>query len=151
MKRATREFLKHRAKAKFVSVKRIGIDGTSPNDCYRNACLMADANETELLVTCGWIVGDFLAERGTAIIPHYWVLNEKTGEQFDPTPRAVSDIQNYDYVKDGDIMLFGNARAILPVPLRLLPNGIFQARLGENEFLDLEEINVEQLYDLQAP
>jgi hypothetical protein len=149
MKRATREFLKHRPRATFISVKSITIEGTSPNDCYKNACLMADANEADLLVTGGWIVGDFFADRGTAIIPHYWVYNEKTRENFDPTPQIPIHKQNYDYVNDGDIMGFGNPRAILPVPLRLLPNGTFQARTGVDQYLDLQKIDVAELYRLQ--
>ena len=148
MKKATREFLKVRRGASHVVVRRIEYAGTSPNSCYQNACLLADTNADDLIVVCGWLIGDFLGKSGTSIIPHYWVLNEKTLEYFDPTPRPKNDFQKYEYVDDFDIMKFGSTKSILPPPLRLLEDGRFQVMVDVGVFKDLEIVDVQKLYDL---
>jgi len=119
MKKATRIFLKLNPKARYVVAERVSIDQTQPNECYRNAEKLADTNEAELLVVSGWLVGDYFGERGTAIIPHYFVFNEKTKKYYDPTPRNDDDFQTYDYVEDIQIFLNGNGKAILPLSLNI--------------------------------
>ena len=78
MKKATRELLKARPKAKYVLVQSIELAETLANHCYQNSVKLAETNEEDLHVVAGWMVGDFMGERGTAIIPHYWVKNDKT-------------------------------------------------------------------------
>lgn len=150
MKKATRIFLKLNPKARYVVVQPVSIDETHANDCYRNAEKLADTNEADLLVVSGWLVGDYFGEKGTAIIPHYFVFNEKTKKYYDPTPRNQDDFQTYDYVVDIQIMSNANEKAILPLPLKITSEGLVKARSSKGEnYIDLDEINVAQLYALR--
>ena len=150
MYKATREFLKLRPNAKIVNVELINFDGTKPNHCYQNACLYADSNEMQRMVMSGWLVGEFLGERGTAIIPHYWVFDEVLKRYFDPTPKNINDKQIYEYVEDIDIMQYGNSNSILPPPLRLTANGTFDVKLDGEIFKPIQKIDVAELYSMQS-
>ena len=90
----------------------------------------------------GWLVGDFLGERGTAIIPHYWVVNADR-EHFDVTPKNPSDTQSYEYVSDFNIVQYFTKEVQLPVPLKLNLNGTFVARRKDGSFELIEKINNE--------
>ena len=150
MKKATRELLKARPGANFVLVESFELTDTLANHFYQNAVKLAETNEADLLVVSGWLVGDFMGERGTAIIPHYWVKNDKTKKFYDPTPKQKDDKQNYEYVEDFDIFQYGNRESILPLPLKLNNNGKWQARnaLGTG-YIDLDKVDVQELYDLR--
>ena len=150
MKKATRLFLKQRPDAEYVIVEEVKLDGAIANHCYQNAQKLAETNETDLMIISGWMVGDYYGERGTPIIPHYWVLNEKTNLYYDPTPKPENNLQNFDYVKDLDIFKYGSMDAYLPLSLKLLSNGQWQARneLGTG-YIDLDKVDVEELYKLR--
>jgi hypothetical protein len=149
MKKATRQFLKARPNAGFVRVEEIQVEGALPNHCFQNAANLAKTNE-DLMIISGWMVGDYFGERGTAIIPHYWVCNEKTNNHYDPTPKPEKNIQTFEYVEDFDIFKFGTKDLYLPLSLKLLADGKWQARnqMGTG-YIDLNKIDVEQLYKLR--
>jgi hypothetical protein len=149
MRKATRTFLSHRPNAKLVSVALVDVEGTKANHCYQNSCLLADSNEKEMLVVSGWLVGEFFGDKGTSVVPHYWVYNEVTKQYFDPTPINPNDRQSYEYVVDWDIFRNGNEKSILPLPLRILGNGQLQARLLSGAFKDLESFDMAQLFSLR--
>ena len=149
MKKATRTLLKLRESSQLVSVESIDIEGTVANQCYQNSCKFADSNEKELIVMSGWLVGDFLGERGTALIPHYWVVNEVTKKHYDPTPKNIDDKQSYEYVMDFDIMKFGYEKSMLPYPLRLLGDGTIQVRHNDGRYQNLSKIDVQEIYNLK--
>ena len=147
MKKATRILLKHRPKAQFITVENVILEGALANHCYQNAVKFADMNEKDLLVVSGWLVGDFFGERGTAVIPHYFVANEKTRKYYEPTP--FNDRQNYEYVLDIEIMTLRNGKAILPLPLKITANGLLQARSDDGKrYIDLHAIDITELYRL---
>jgi len=150
MKKATRELLKARPKAKCVLVQSIELAETLANHCYQNSVKLAETNEEDLLVVAGWMVGDFMGERGTAIIPHYWVQNDKTKIYYDPTPKPDNNTQDFDYVEDFDIFQYGNENSILPLSLKLNSNGTWQARNSTGTgYIDLDKVDVQQLYELR--
>ena len=150
MKKATRLFLKQRPNAKYVTVEEVKLEAALANHCFQNAEKLAKTNETDLMIVSGWMVGDYYGERGTPIIPHYWVFNEKTNRYCDPTPKPDNNTQNFDYVEDFDIFKYGSKDAYLPLSLKLLSNGKWQARneLGTG-YIDLDKVDVEQLYKLR--
>jgi hypothetical protein len=150
MKKATRLFLKQRPNAEYVIVEEVKLEGALTNHCYQNAEKFAKTNETDLMIVSGWMVGDYYGERGTPIIPHYWVCNEKTNRYYDPTPKPDNNTQNFDYVEDFDIFKYGSKDAYLPLSLKLLSSGKWQARndLG-TDYIDLDKVDVEQLYKLR--
>ena len=150
MKKATRLFLKQRPDAEYVIVEEVKLDGAITNHCYQNSQKLAETNETDLTIVSGWMVGDYYGVRGTPIVPHYWVFNEKTNLYYDPTPKPENNLQNFDYVKDLDIFRYGSVDAYLPLALKLLSNGKWQARnlLGTG-YIDLDKVDVEQLYKLR--
>ncbi len=149
MRKATRTFLSHRPKSKLVDVALVDVEGTKPNHCYQNSCLLADSNEKEMLVVSGWLVGEYFGESGTSVVPHYWVYNEVTKKYFDPTPINSNDRQTYEYVVDWEIFQNGNEKSILPLPLRILGNGQLQVRMTSGEFKDLESFIMAQLFSLR--
>lgn len=150
MKKATRTFLTLNPKARYVAVERVSINETQANHCYQNAVKLADTNEADLMVISGWLVGDFFGERGTAIIPHYFVFNEKTKKYYDPTPSNKNEKQTFDYVEDIEIMLNGNEKSILPLSLKITAEGLVKARSSDGtHYIDLDKIDVAELYALR--
>lgn len=149
MRKATRTFLSHRPNAEFVNVALIDVEGTKPNHCYQNSCLLADSNKKDMFVVSGWIIGEFFGDKGTSIVPHYWVFNEVTKKYFDPTPINSNDRQSYEYIVDFEIFSKGNEKSILPLPLRVLANGQLQVRLTNGTFIDLETFEMTQLFSLR--
>ena len=149
MKKATRNLLKLRTAAKLVAVEKIDVEDAIANQCYQNACKYADSNEKELLVMSGWLVGDFLNERGTALIPHYWVVNEVTKKHYDPTPKNINDSQSYEYVMDFDILEFGYGKGMLPYPLRMLADGTVQVKHNDGRYQILSKIDVQEIYKMK--
>ncbi len=150
MKKATRLFLKQRPNAKYVTVEEVKLEAALANHCFQNAEKLSKTNEADLMIVSGWMVGDYYGERGTPIIPHYWVFNEKTNRYCDPTPKPDNNTQNFDYVEDFDIFKYGSKDAYLPLSLKLLSNGKWQARneLGTG-YIDLDKVDVEELYKLR--
>ena len=151
MKKATRLFIQKIFKAKRVFVKRIEFEGCLPNRCYQNANKMAPLYDSEFEIVSGWMVGDDLGERGTAIIPHYWVFNKKTQEYFDPTPISDENLQSFEYVLDFDILTCSIGNYILPLSLKLTNDGKFKARSNDGtHYIDLDNLDVKHLYRLLA-
>jgi len=151
MKKATRQFLKQRPKAEYVKVIEIEVKGALANHCFENALKYISSNEADLTLVCGWMVGDYFGIRGTAIIPHYWVFNEKTNQHFDLTPKPKNNIQTFEYVMDLDIIIYGKNDAYIPLSLKLLDNEVWQARNKQGTgYIELDKVDVRQLYELSC-
>ncbi len=150
MKKATRLFLKQRPNTQYVIVEEVKLDEALTNHCYQNAVKFAKTNEADFIVVSGWLIGDYFYELGTPLIPHYWVCDKKINKYYDPTPKHKDNTQNFDYVEDFDIFKYGNEQDYLPLSLKLLDDGRWQAR-NENGtgYVDLEKLDVEQLYKLR--
>jgi len=154
MRKASRNFLKHRPNAKLVEVIPYSLEKAEPNLCYENACALADSNEKELLVVVGWIVGNYFENFGTSIIPHFWVANEVTNKFYDPTPQHPNEKQSYEYIIDMEIFNFAEKKnnkenfTILPLPLRILGNEKLQAKLKNGSFIDLDKFDLKMLFKL---
>ena len=147
MKKATRLLLAERPKSRLVNVVKVHKEYAKLNECQKNAMLMADEGEAEerFAITSGWLVGDFLENIGTALIPHFWVYDVIEKKYFDPTP--VSSNDNFEYVEDFDIALEGLSYEGKPPPaLRLDANGNYYVRKGEDNFEAIENINIAELY-----
>jgi hypothetical protein len=95
----------------------------------------------------GWLVGDFFGRNGTAIIPHYWVVNSD-GKHFDITPHSPFDAQSYEYVSDLNIAEYASQNAQLPVPLKLEKDGQFVALHNDGKFEQVETIDYQYLFQL---
>lgn len=150
MKKATRALLQQRTGAKHVPVRWVHVEGTLAKHCYENALKLVQTDEDNLMIVCGWMVGEYYGERGTAITPHYWVLNEKTNEHFDPTPWPNEVDLNVEYVDDVDIIIFASEQSIIPLSLNYTNDGKFKARSHDGtRYIELDKIDVEQLYQLQ--
>lgn len=150
MRKATRILLEFCPNAKHVLVEMVVIEGAKENHCWQNAIDLATTNEADLIVVSGWLVGEFFKEKGTAIIPHYFVKNEKTNKYYDSTPFMINDIQSYEYVEDFEIFLNGNEESILPLALNIAEKGLVKARSSDGTYyIDLEKIDVAQLYELR--
>jgi len=147
MKRATRIFLNDKKlisnKCRFVSVKPIYIDGALLNHCYQNASKLCDTDE-KYIIQSGWLIGDYFGKNGTAIIPHYWVIDSETHIAYDSTP--FNDNQNFDYVFDFTVMEYASPQSILPPCLKLLDNGKYLIRLDKDYFIDADTIETSFLY-----
>jgi hypothetical protein len=148
MKKATRVLVNwiNEKSVKAVDVKLLKFDDAKPNECYQNMNLFLD-NYENWSMHSGWLVGDFLGERGTAIIPHYWVVNADR-EHLDVTPKNPSDKQSYEYVSDFNIVQYFTKEVQLPVPLKLNLNGTFVARRKDGSFELIEKIDYEHLFSL---
>jgi hypothetical protein len=147
MKKATRLLLAERPKSRLVNVVKVHKEYAKLNECQKNAMLMADEGEAEerFAVTSGWLVGDFLENIGTALIPHFWVYDVIEKKYFDPTP--VSSNDNFEYVEDFDIALEGLSYEGKPPPaLRLDANGNYYVRKGKDNFEAIKNINIAELY-----
>ena len=150
MKKATRILLNHRPNAKHVLVEKVYVEDALQNHCYQNAIKLADTNEKDMIIVSGWLVGDFFGERGTAIIPHYFVVNIKTRKYYDATPLNANDKQSYEYVRDIEIMTYSHKKAVLPLTLKLTADGLFKARSDDGKyFYDLDKIEIAELYALR--
>jgi hypothetical protein len=97
MKEATRVLVNwiNKKSVKAVDVKLLKFDDAKPNYCFKNMNLFLD-NYENWSMHSGWLVSDLLGARGTAIIPHYWVVNADR-EHFDV--RAPFEVvRPYSYV-----------------------------------------------------
>lgn len=150
MKKATRALLQQKTGAKHVPVRWVDVDGTLVKHCFENALKLVKTDEENLMVVSGWMVGEYYGERGTPISPHYWVLNKKTNEYLDPTPWPNGVPLDVEYVDDVDIMIFASKQSIIPLSLNYTNDGKFKARSHDGtRYIELDKINVEQLYQLQ--
>ena len=106
-----------------------------------------DENE-DWVLRSGWLIGEYFGENGTAIMPHYWVYNPQDKTDYDITP--FDDDQTFEYVLDLEIAktIDEQRKLSVPVSLKLYDDGTLNARTGANEFLELTEINYNELYNL---
>ena len=148
MYKATRQLLKDRPKSKFTTVEKIKVSDAVPNMCLQNSISMCEKDEN-LMVVSGWLVGEFMGDQGTAIIPHYWVRDLIKKKDFDPTPVVGDGNQKYEYVEDGDIFNYGKKDCYLPTPLRLLGDGTYKACLLNGTLISISSPDVLMLYSLQ--
>ncbi len=147
MKKATRLLLAERPNSKLVNVIKVYKDYAKLNECQSNANKMADEGEAEERygIVSGWLVGDFLENVGTALIPHFWVYDVIDKKHFDPTPFLTND--SFEYVEDFEIALESMSYAGKPPPaLRLDVNGNYLVRLSENNFKEIKSINISELF-----
>ena len=153
MKKATSEFLNARSGTSLVQVTKVNFAGALPNFCGVNAHNFCNTDPKYSLVS-GWMVGDYFGEQGTALIAHYFALDNSTGKYYDPTPSHPQDNQTYEYVVDMDILYYYmenintlNAQDInLLHSFRLLDGPIFQIVSSNQQFIDVNNLDTKNLY-----
>lgn len=147
MKKATRKFLADKQsksnRCRFVNVQKKYMENAKPNHCYQNAADLCDGDEKYILQS-GWLIGDYFGDKGTAIIPHYWVVDSETNISYDSTP--YSDVQSFEYVFDFEVMKYASSQSMLPPCLKLLSNGDYLIRLNAEYFVPTDDIDTEYLY-----
>ena len=150
MKRATRIFVNwlNDEKVKSVEVKPMKFEYAKPNECFQNMMMFLDYH-SDWTMHSGWFIGDYLGERGTAIIPHFWVVDAQR-KHFDITPRNSKDTQTYEYVSDYNIAQFISKGVQLPVPLKLNSNGEFSALRKDGTFELVEKLDYGYLFSLST-
>jgi len=148
MKKATRVLVNwiNEKSVKVVDVKSLKFDDAKPNECFQNMNFFLD-NYENWNMHSGWLVGDYLGERGTAIVPHFWVVNPQR-QHFDVTPINSNDTQRYEYVSDFNIAQNVTQDVQLPVPLKLNQNGKFVVLLNDGTFKSIEKIDYGHLFSL---
>tara|TARA_B110000503_G_scaffold14701_1_gene20116 strand:+ start:67 stop:528 length:462 start_codon:yes stop_codon:yes gene_type:complete len=151
MRKATRQLLKYLKKSNpnafAIVVKPLRFEKAKTNYCFENAMRFLDENE-DWVLRSGWLIGEYFGENGTAIMPHYWVYNPQDKTDYDITP--FDDDQTFEYVLDLEIAktIDEQRKLSVPVSLKLYDDGTLNARTGANEFLELTEINYNELYNL---
>ncbi len=148
MKKATRVLVNwiNDKKVKSVDVKPLHFDDAKPNQCFQNMMLFLDIND-DWNMHSGWLVGDYLGELGTAIVPHFWVVNPQN-QHFDITPKNDSDTKSYEYVSDLNIANYVTKDVQLPVPLKLNQNGEFLALHKDGSFESIEKMDYGHIFSL---
>ena len=148
MKKATRVLVNwiNDKIVKSVDVKPLHLVEAKPNQCFQNMMLFLDNND-DWNMHSGWLVGDYLGERGTAIVPHFWVVNPQN-QHFDITPRNASDTQSYEYVSDFNIAKYVTQDVQLPVPLKLNQNGEFLVLHKDGSFAAIEKMDYRRIFSL---
>ena len=150
MKKATRIFVNwlNDEKVKSVEVKPMKFQYAKPNECFQNMMWFLDYH-SDWTMHSGWLIGDYSGERGTAIIPHFWVVDAQR-KHFDITPRNSKDTQTYEYVSDYNIAQFISKGVQLPVPLKLNSNGEFSALRKDGIFELVEKLDYGYLFSLST-
>ena len=157
MRKATRMLLnilkKSNPNASYVAVKPQYYEKSKANHCHANVMQFLGENE-ELMIRSGWMVGEYFGDKGTAIIPHYWVYDPVNKNHYDITP--LNSNQKFEYVFDIEIFMNIDMERYIsvPVPLNLLDNGNLRARVGEDKFIPISAIchkNLYQLVNLNQP
>lgn len=147
MKKATRILLATRPNSQLVATRSIAFEKAIANECYDNTMRFLAESGEQFVMASGWLVGDYVSEVGTAVIPHYWVVNATTKEHFDPTPIAAND--TFEYVWDLDIAELGaNFKCALPLALMLRKEGNFEIRIKPNEYVNFDVFNLNYLFQL---
>ncbi|MDE2056603.1 MAG: hypothetical protein KGI88_05150 [Betaproteobacteria bacterium] len=149
MKKATRFFLKVRPNTILRTVLPIKIDGALPKHCWQNSSNFANDN-SGFNVISGWIIGDFFGDKGTAIIPHYWVENRETFTHYDPTPHDGGYAQTYEYVEDLEIFEHGTSENYIPAALNMTKDGILKAVTNNGYLIELESFSIKRLYQISS-
>jgi hypothetical protein len=147
MKEATRLLLSHRSDSKLVDVAPKKYRGGKINKCFQNTAIFT-ASRKEYSVVSGWLVGDDFGSYGTVLIPHYWVYHSQSDLYFDVTPFSPIDNQKYEYVIDMEIYFQANQTSYLPPPVIVYSDGSLFTRLTESIKIQIDTIDVQQLYDL---
>jgi hypothetical protein len=157
MKKATREFLKARSGTFLVQVTKVNFAGALPNFCGVNASNFCKTDPKYSLVS-GWMVGDDCGQNGTALIAHYFVLDNSTSKYYDPTPSHPADNQTYEYVVDMDILDYYmqnistlQAQGIsLLHSFRILNGPIFQIVSSNQQFINVNDLDTKSLYHYRS-
>ena len=147
MKDATKLLLSLRPDSELIEARPKKYRGAKLNKCFQNAAHFS-ANKKEYSIVSGWLVGDKFDRVGTIFVPHYWLFHAPTGAYFDTSPTAIHDIQDFDYVKDMDIMKFLTRTSYIPPPVLLRPDGRLKVRISESNLVDIDHIDVQYLYSL---
>jgi hypothetical protein len=147
MKPQTQKLLSLRTNSLFVEVKPLKYRAGKPNMCFQNASIY-EATRDGYEVVSGWMIGDLTKNFGAICVPHYWLKHLESDEYFDPTPRAVGDEQNYEYIVDMDIYKHVTRTSYIPPPVVIREDGSIQARLGMNRYINLNKIEILELYML---
>ena len=148
MKKATRVLVNwiNDKIVKSVDVKPLHFEDAKPNQCFQNMMLFLDNND-DWNMHSGWLVGDYLGERGTATVPHFWVVNPQN-QHFDITPKNASDTQSYEYVSDFNLANYVTQDVQLPVPLKLNQNGKFLVLHKDGSFESIEKMDYGHIFSL---
>ncbi|MBU3738071.1 MAG: hypothetical protein FGM55_03850 [Rhodoferax sp.] len=151
MKPASARFLRQRPDCRVVEVARLQVAWAAPNACVGNSALLQAMDPEVWSVQAGWMVGDDFGELGTVFVPHYWVVDTRTGQAADPTPRAAGDHQAYDYLLDPEMLRYASRDHPLPAPFWLDAQGDFVVMVHGGRFERLMALSTAYLYTLPSP
>lgn len=147
MKKATRTLLSKRPTSKLVVAQSIAYDQAIANECYNNTLQFLEEKGEQFVIASGWLVGDYVNEVGTAVIPHYWAIDTATHRHLDPTPLVVAD--NFEYVLDYEIATVGpKYKCVLPLPLLINKDSNFQIRVKPDEYVNFDNFDLNYLFEL---
>ena len=120
-----------------------------PKKCYSNVMLFLDQNE-QLYLRCGWLVGEYMGENGTAIMPHYWVYDDETKTDYDVTP--ILDTQRYEYILDLEILDYidDENKIAIPAPMKLTGDGELWIRIAVDQFIQTDKVDYRKLFEVSA-
>ena len=136
-----------RPTSKLVAAQSVAHDQAIANDCYSNTMEFIRRNGEQFVMASGWLIGDYVNEVGTALIPHYWVVNSATNMHLDPTPLVADD--KFEYVFDYGIATVGlEYKCAVPLPLLIRQNGDFKVRLKADEYIDFDDFDLNYLFQL---
>jgi hypothetical protein len=147
MKKASRILINNRNGCNFASVEYLYYDKAKVNDCYNNVIRYLDDHGNKFVLASGWLVGDFVSDIGTAIIPHYWIVDSLSRKHYDPTPLA--SIEKFDYIYDLKIAELGHEyKCLVPLPLLLTADGNFKIRVDADSYIDLNNLELHHLFEI---
>lgn len=147
MKKVSRLLCERKETLRHVSVGYLKFDGAKPNHCLENAISYADKHPGQAVVVSGWLVGDFLKDKGTAIIPHYWIYSKTDNAYYDTTPKNLLDGQDYDYLIDREIFQNEFSDSHMPVPLNMTADGALFAVTSKGN-VPIADLDIKKLYQL---
>ena len=153
MRKATREFLKKlkliSKDAMFVNVLHTEFSEARPQNCYTNMMLFLKQNE-QFYLRSGWLVGEYMGENGTAIMPHYWVYDGDTNTDYDVTP--VLGGQKYEYILDLEISNHVDKKSMIAVPaaMKLTGDSELLIRVAEDKYVKTDTVDYGKLFEVAA-
>lgn len=147
MRKATRLLIAARPKSKLITVREEIRPDAEPNMCVTNAVLLTRSDQRYFLAG-GWIVGGYIRERGTAAMPHMWVLDAADESHVDITPQLVPPDPPFEYVRDEGIIDCWLETGKLPPAIRIWDGPRFEARIGPSSFIGLSDLDAQTLVSL---
>ena len=98
----------------------------------------------------GWLVGEYMGENGTAIMPHYWVYDGDTNADYDVTP--VLGGQKYEYILDLEISNHVDKKSMIAVPaaMKLTGDSELLIRVAEDKYVKTDTVDYGKLFEVAA-